>query len=117
MEKATVDNAMMINENVNQGTVSWEKAGNTLFLQGTLDRDSLLPLWQQKEQVLAGIDNIDVSQLSRVDSTGLALFVQFKGECQKRGKALTFSGIGEQLNTLVTLYGLQALLDDSQPKT
>ncbi|WP_228005826.1 lipid asymmetry maintenance protein MlaB [Xenorhabdus sp. BG5] len=116
MEKATVDNGMMSNENVNQRTVSWEKAGNTLFLQGTLDRDSLLPLWQQKEQALEGIDNIDVSQLSRVDSTGLALFVQLKGEYQKRGKTLTFSGVGERLSTLVTLYGLQALLDDSQPK-
>ncbi|OKP03419.1 lipid asymmetry maintenance protein MlaB [Xenorhabdus eapokensis] len=115
MEKATFDNAMS-NENDNQGTVSWEKAGNTLFLQGTLDRDSLLPLWQQKEQALAGIDNIDVSQLSRVDSTGLALFVQFKGECQKRGRTLTFSGVGERLSTLITLYGLQALLDDNQPK-
>ncbi|PHM27133.1 lipid asymmetry maintenance protein MlaB [Xenorhabdus ehlersii] len=117
MEKATFDNDMMINENVNQGTVNWEKAGNTLFLQGTLDRDSLLPLWQQKEHVLEDIGNIDVSQLSRVDSTGLALFVQLKGECHKRGRTLTFSGVGERLSTLITLYGLQALLDDNQPKT
>ncbi|MEQ1974309.1 lipid asymmetry maintenance protein MlaB [Xenorhabdus sp. SGI240] len=116
MEKATFDNGMMSNKNVNQRTVSWEKAGSTLFLQGTLDRDSLLPLWQQKEQALEGIDNIDVSQLSRVDSTGLALFVQLKGECQKRGGTLTFSGIGERLGTLIALYGLQALLDEDQPK-
>ncbi|CAM3721743.1 lipid asymmetry maintenance protein MlaB [Xenorhabdus thuongxuanensis] len=116
MEKATFDNGMMSNESANQGTVSWKKAGNTLFLRGTLDRDSLLPLWQQKERALEDIDNIDVSQLGRVDSTGLALFVQLKGEYQKRGRTLTFSGVGERLSTLITLYGLQALLDDNQPK-
>ncbi|PHM71375.1 lipid asymmetry maintenance protein MlaB [Xenorhabdus kozodoii] len=115
MEKGTLDNGMINSESVNQATVSWEKAGNTLFLQGTLDRDSLLPLWQQKERALEDIDNIDVSQLSHVDSTGLALFIQLKGECQNRGRALTFSGVSERLNTLITLYGLQAILNDNQP--
>ncbi|MDX7988583.1 lipid asymmetry maintenance protein MlaB [Xenorhabdus sp. 12] len=95
--------------------VSWEKTGSTLFLQGTLDRDSLLPLWQQKSSVLEDIVNIDVSQLSRVDSAGLALLVRLKGEFQQSGKALTFSNVGERLNTLIALYGVQSLLDDSQP--
>ncbi|CDG19207.1 lipid asymmetry maintenance protein MlaB [Xenorhabdus doucetiae] len=116
MEKDTLDNGMMSKEKINQETVSWEKDGNTLFLQGTLDRDSLLPLWQQKERALEDIDNIDVSQLSHVDSTGLALFVQFKGECQQRGRILTFSGVSERLGTLITLYGLQTCFDDNQPK-
>ncbi|MDC9594466.1 lipid asymmetry maintenance protein MlaB [Xenorhabdus sp. IM139775] len=116
MAKGTLDNGMMSKENINQETVSWEKAGNTLFLQGTLDRDSLLPLWQQKEQALEGVDNIDVSQLSHVDSTGLALFIQLKGEYQQRGRILTFSGVSERLSTLIALYGLQALLDKDPPK-
>ncbi|WP_419836290.1 lipid asymmetry maintenance protein MlaB [Xenorhabdus littoralis] len=97
-------------------TVSWEKVDNTLFLKGTLDRDSLLPLWQQKESALAGVDNIEVSQLNRVDTTGLALFVRLKGEWQQSGRTLTLSGVGERLKTLIDLYGLQNLLDDSQPK-
>ncbi|SFN52353.1 lipid asymmetry maintenance protein MlaB [Xenorhabdus japonica] len=107
---------MMSKEKVNQETIDWEKRGNTLFLKGTLDRDSLLPLWQQKDRILEGIDNIDVSSLNHVDSTGLALFVRLKGEYQQRDRILTFSGVSERLNTLITLYGLQTLLGDNQLK-
>ncbi|PHM39756.1 anti-sigma B factor antagonist [Xenorhabdus mauleonii] len=96
---------------------SWEKTGNTLFLQGTLDRDSLLPLWQQKSSVLEGIVNIDVSQLNHVDSAGLALLVRLKGEFQQTGKTLAFSNVGERLNTLMALYGVQSLFDNSQSNT
>ncbi|AYA42011.1 lipid asymmetry maintenance protein MlaB [Xenorhabdus nematophila] len=105
MQKGIFDNSIA------DETVSWETAGNTLFLKGTLDRDSLLPLWQQKESALEGIDNIDVSRLSHVDSTGLALFVRLKGEYQQGGRILSFSGVGECLNTLIALYGLQRLLE------
>ncbi|MEX0445878.1 lipid asymmetry maintenance protein MlaB [Xenorhabdus sp. SGI246] len=89
--------------------LSWEQEGNTLFLKGTLDRDSLLSFWQERDNVLAQIDNIDVSQLEHVDSTGLALFVRVKGDRQQQGKELTFSGIGERLKTLIALYGLQSI--------
>ncbi|EYU16701.1 lipid asymmetry maintenance protein MlaB [Photorhabdus aegyptia] len=91
----------------------WEKTGQTLILKGTLDRDSLLPLWQQKEKLLADIDSINVSQLGYVDSTGLALLVRFKHHMQKRGDKLRFSGIDERLNTLITLYDLQDIIMDS----
>ncbi|MBS9430032.1 MULTISPECIES: lipid asymmetry maintenance protein MlaB [Photorhabdus] len=91
----------------------WEKTGQTLILKGTLDRDSLLPLWQQKEKLLADIDSINVSQLEYVDSTGLALLVRFKHHMQKRGDKLRFSGIDERLNTLITLYDLQDIIMDS----
>ncbi|KGM28120.1 anti-sigma B factor antagonist [Photorhabdus luminescens] len=91
----------------------WEKTGQTLILKGTLDRDSLLPLWQQKEKLLADIDSINVSQLEYVDSTGLALLVRFKHHMQKRGDKLRFFGIDERLNTLITLYDLQDIIIDS----
>ncbi|NDL00027.1 MULTISPECIES: lipid asymmetry maintenance protein MlaB [Photorhabdus] len=91
----------------------WEKIGQTLILKGTLDRNSLLPLWQQKEKLLADIDSINVSQLEYVDSTGLALLVRFKHHMQKRGDKLRFSGIDERLNTLIKLYDLQEMIIDS----
>ncbi|OCA54921.1 lipid asymmetry maintenance protein MlaB [Photorhabdus namnaonensis] len=91
----------------------WEKTGQTLILKGALDRDSLLPLWQQKEKLLADIDSINVSKLEYVDSTGLALLVRFKHHMQKRGDKLHFSGIDERLNTLITLYDLQEMIIDS----
>ncbi|WP_118985581.1 lipid asymmetry maintenance protein MlaB [Photorhabdus sp. CRCIA-P01] len=93
--------------------LSWEKVEQTLILKGILDRDTLLPLWQQKEKLMADIDCINVSQLEYVDSTGLALLVRFKHHMQKRGDKLRFSGIDERLNTLITLYDLQEIIIDS----
>ncbi|MDX7990594.1 lipid asymmetry maintenance protein MlaB [Xenorhabdus littoralis] len=121
MEKSPVDSNIVSEEIADKETaiketVGWEKVDNTLFLKGTLNRDSLLPLWQQKESALAGVDNIEVSRLNRVDTTGLALFVRLKGEWQQSGRTLTLSGVGERLKTLIDLYGLQNLLENSQPK-
>ncbi|CDG95476.1 lipid asymmetry maintenance protein MlaB [Xenorhabdus bovienii] len=104
-----------ISQTSDDGKISWEQTGSTLFLHGILDRDSLLPLWQQKDSVLAEIKNIDVSRLEHVDSTGLALFVRLKGDMQQRGKLLTFSGISERLETLIALYGLKSLFDANTP--
>ncbi|AOM42157.1 lipid asymmetry maintenance protein MlaB [Xenorhabdus hominickii] len=117
MEKDTLDSSLASKNVASKKAVSWEKVGNTLFLHGTLDRDSLLPLWQQKASVLEGIENIDVAQLSHVDSTGLALFVRLKEEWQQNGRTLTLSRVGERLKTLVELYGLQSLFDDNQSTT
>uniref|UniRef100_UPI0036DC0FCE lipid asymmetry maintenance protein MlaB n=1 Tax=Photorhabdus sp. RM322S TaxID=3342825 RepID=UPI0036DC0FCE len=93
--------------------LSWEKVEQTLILKGILDRDILLPLWQQKEKLLAGINGVNVSQLEHVDSTGLALLVRFKHHMQKEGVKLLFSGVSERLSTLITLYDLQEIIIDS----
>ncbi|MQL48178.1 lipid asymmetry maintenance protein MlaB [Photorhabdus khanii] len=93
--------------------LSWEKVEQTLILKGILDRDTLLPLWQQKEKLLAGINGVNVSQLEHVDSTGLALLVRFKHHMQKEGVKLLFSGVSERLSTLITLYDLQEIIIDS----
>ncbi|WP_434525807.1 lipid asymmetry maintenance protein MlaB [Photorhabdus asymbiotica] len=94
-------------------SLSWEKAGQTLILKGILDRDSLLPLWQQKEKLLTNTSDINVSQLEHVDSTGLALLVRFKYHMQKEGVELLFSGVSERLSTLIMLYDLQEIIIDS----
>ncbi|TDB52086.1 lipid asymmetry maintenance protein MlaB [Photorhabdus khanii] len=94
-------------------SLSWEKTGQTLIFKGILDRDTLLPLWQQKEKLLAGINGVNVSQLEHVDSTGLALLIRFKHHMQKEGVKLLFSGVSERLNTLITLYDLQEIIIDS----
>ncbi|OCQ52387.1 putative phospholipid ABC transporter-binding protein MlaB [Photorhabdus australis subsp. thailandensis] len=94
-------------------SLSWEKAGQTLILKGILNRDSLLPLWLHKEKLLANINDINVSQLEHVDSTGLALLVRFKHHMQKEGVELLLSGISERLSTLIMLYDLQEIIIDS----
>ncbi|EFL92311.1 cytoplasmic protein with a STAS domain [Candidatus Regiella insecticola LSR1] len=89
------------------GKLNWQLQTNSLLLQGDLDRDTLLPLWQQRNKLLTDIDCIDVTQLHRVDSAGLALLVHlihFKS--QQQNIKLAISGISDQLATLIKLYNL-----------
>lgn len=88
----------------------WQLQDRTLHLSGKLDRDTLLPLWWQRESVMAQAENIDVSALDRVDSAGLALLVHLREGGRDRGKAPCFSGITDKLLSLITLYNLQQII-------
>ncbi|MFC0228170.1 lipid asymmetry maintenance protein MlaB [Serratia aquatilis] len=90
--------------------LSWVSQEQTLVLSGELDRETLLPLWQQREALLADKNTIDVSQLQRVDSSGLALLLHLREQRHQQGGELKISGATERLQTLVTLYNLQALI-------
>lgn len=56
----------------------WEVETGQLRLIGELERETLLPLWQQREAVMQHVETIDVSALQRVDSGGLALLVHLQ---------------------------------------
>ena len=47
--------------------LSYESQLQTLILRGVLDRETLLPLWQQRGALLADKTEIDVAQLQRLD--------------------------------------------------
>ncbi|AJJ62388.1 lipid asymmetry maintenance protein MlaB [Yersinia aldovae] len=90
--------------------LSWLSQQETLILQGELDRETLLPLWQQREVLLADKTHIDVSQLQRVDSSGLALLVHFRELRARQGVSLTVIGVSDRLSTLIELYNLQHII-------
>lgn len=90
--------------------LTWEQNGNTLILNGELDRDTLSAFWQQRNQLLKGINLINVSQLSYIDSTGLAMFVRLKLE-QRSENELVFEGISERFKMLIRLYKLESFIN------
>ncbi|NIL24724.1 lipid asymmetry maintenance protein MlaB [Yersinia mollaretii] len=90
--------------------LSWQSQQETLVLQGELDRETLLPLWQQREALLADKTHIDVSQLQRVDSSGLALLVHFRELRSQQGGSLTIIGVSDRLSTLIELYNLRDII-------
>ncbi|TQI82410.1 phospholipid transport system transporter-binding protein [Serratia fonticola] len=90
--------------------LSWASLQQTLVLRGELDRETLLPLWQQRETLLADKTVIDVAQLQRVDSSGLALLLHLREQRREQGVEITISGATERLKTLITLYNLQAIM-------
>ncbi|RJF54225.1 lipid asymmetry maintenance protein MlaB [Serratia inhibens] len=90
--------------------LSFESQQQTLILRGELDRETLLPLWEQRERLLADKTALDVSQLQRVDSSGLALLVHLRELQRQRGVELKISGATDRLKTLIALYNLQAIM-------
>lgn len=90
--------------------LSWQSQEGTLTLKGDLDRETLLPLWQQRETLLAESVGLDVSQLQRVDSAGLALLVHFYHEQAQKGRDLQIIGVSDRLRTLIDLYNLNDVI-------
>ncbi|GAA3611545.1 lipid asymmetry maintenance protein MlaB [Gibbsiella greigii] len=88
----------------------FEEQQDRLVLSGYLDRDTLLPLWQQRDKLLAGKKAIDVAQLQRVDSSGLALLLHLREQQRQRGVDLRIDGVTDKLNTLITLYNLRDIM-------
>ncbi|EPL9569118.1 lipid asymmetry maintenance protein MlaB [Providencia rettgeri] len=92
--------------------LAWEKTQSTLHLTGSLDRDSLMSFWDKKSPLLEQIEKIDVSGLTHVDSTGLAMLVRLKGEFQAKKLPLNIIGASDNLNTLIELYGVKTIILD-----
>ncbi len=88
----------------------FESLQQCLILSGCLDRETLLPLWEQRESLLKGVTCVDVAQLERVDSSGLALLVHLRDLAGKHGVDLKISGITDRLRTLIELYNLQEII-------
>ncbi|OCG28087.1 hypothetical protein A9G11_11275 [Gilliamella sp. wkB108] len=87
--------------------IQTETRQDILYLSGELDAHSLNEIWTTQSSLLNRTTSIDVAQLTRVDSSGLAILVYF---CIKYQVKL--SGINPQLQTLIALYDLQPVLDD-----
>ncbi|GAA0470142.1 MULTISPECIES: lipid asymmetry maintenance protein MlaB [Tatumella] len=92
----------------------WQQQAASLRLTGKLDHETLLPLWEQRDTVMQGISDIDLSGLERVDSSGLALLIHLQDIVRRHGAVLTFTGISDKLQSLITLYNLQHIIVSSQ---
>ena len=86
--------------------ISWERSGNTLRLQGVLEQDTLVPLWEARHEATTGMQVIALNGLERVDTAGLALLIQFAALAKQQGHALRLEGGSENLLTLAKLYNL-----------
>jgi len=86
-------------------SISMQKQASTLYLDGILDCNTLVQVWSQHSHLLTNINNIDVANLNRVDSSGLALLTYL---CIQYNTKLTSVSI--QLKTLIELYDLAPVI-------
>ena len=56
---------------------------------------------------------IDLAQVERADSAGLALMIEWLKRARDAGCRLEFANIPDQVQTLIRVNGLQAALLDS----
>ncbi|HEY2455354.1 MAG TPA: lipid asymmetry maintenance protein MlaB [Scandinavium sp.] len=87
-------------------SLRWTREGGRLSLQGELDQDFLVPLWDVREEVTQGIDIIDLSAITRVDTAGVALLMHLVASIRQQGTSVNIVGKSEKMNTLVQLYNL-----------
>lgn len=73
----------------------------------------LNPLWDARVEAMKGVTCIDLSQVSRVDTGGLALLVHLIDQGKRQGNRVVLSGVNDKVYTLAKLYNLP---DDVLPR-
>lgn len=86
--------------------LNWQREAATLHLTGELDSDTVGSLWRQREQIMAGVKVLDLSGLSRVDTSGLALLIHLVASARRQNVEVALLGATENLQTLTKLYNL-----------
>lgn len=103
----------------NKKTLTWALKQNDdkiiLRLIGELSRNTLLPLWEQRASFLSEENNqqksleIDLLEVSRIDSAGVALLcnlIQEYKALMSKDSFVLLNNAPHQLITLADLYGL-----------
>ena len=85
--------------------------GDTLRLRGVLDRAAVTALWPQLQALPAKLARLELGEVERVDSAGLALLAELAARARKAGHALAISGAPAGFNELSAAYRLSPDLD------
>ncbi|MCO7486459.1 STAS domain-containing protein [Stenotrophomonas maltophilia] len=84
---------------------------DTLRLRGVLDRAAVIALWPQLQALPAQLARLELGEVERVDSAGLALLAELAARARKAGHALAISGAPAGFNELSAAYRLSPDLD------
>ena len=68
--------------------LSWSREGETLKLSGELDQDLLNPLWDKRHDAMQGVTLIDLTDVRRVDTAGVALLAHLVAVGKKQGTSV-----------------------------
>ena len=81
-----------------------ESDENVLSLHGELTLDNVASTWRESRNLLNGqVDVVDLSDVSRVDSAGLALLLEWQAEAKSNNRELRFNAAPEDLVRLTSL--------------
>ena len=89
-----------------------ERDGDTLWVQGDLDFDSVVALWNATESLFANGSptRIDLNGVSRANSAGVALLVAWLGRVQRHQQAVVFVNVPAQMRAIIAVADLDTVL-------
>lgn len=82
-----------------------------MLVAGPATLKNITPLLEEGlVQVRAGVESVDLAEVSELDSSLLAAVLAWIREARIRNQRLTVANLPEGLQTLAELYGVEALL-------
>ena len=89
---------------------TFRREGDALVFGGALDRAAAVALWPQASRALAGAQRIVLSEVTTVDSAGLALLAELGARLGQAGATPQFVGMPAGLAELRAAYRLDSTL-------
>jgi len=88
-------------------------------VQGAMTFDSVTSLWHQSEGIFSddGMLQIDLADVTRTDSGGLALLIEWLREANRRGRRVEFLNLPDQLRALASAANLEEILGVDEDTT
>ena len=80
-------------------------------VQGPITVDNVVSLLEQgREQLSSASATIDLSGVAEVDSSALSLLLEWRRDAARSGRAVRFTRLPANLQSLAQLYGVTELL-------
>lgn len=95
-----------------------DQDGAVIKLRGVLQRDAVMPLLSQLLPCLRrgqGEVTLDLSQVTAMDSAGLALLVEMIRQGRAMGRMVHVTALPQQIKPMVVLTGLDQILMPESP--
>jgi phospholipid transport system transporter-binding protein len=91
--------------------------GDRLIIAGPVTLANVAQLVEEAKTPLAeGVSAVDLGEVTDLDSSLLAVLIDWLREAKAQGRTLTYARLPEDLRTLAQLYGMAELLpQDSAP--
>ena len=93
------------------------KADGSISVSGELNHQTVPSLLKQSGELLFRGDGnpggdiaIDLSAVSRADSAGVALLIEWLRQAKRNNKTIRFSNMPEQMHEIATVSGVDKLL-------
>ena len=94
-----------------------ENGVNRIAVSGELRLDTVSSVYRNVNLLPSGIQNIEIelSGVTRADSAGVALCVEWISQARKKGVPITFIDVPEVLMRIARVNKLEELIDSESP--